>query len=133
MESLIRFFDNYGRTARLYPALLAVAPLVVTIALLRPGAAVEGLSQGIVSVAVLFGGTYLLASLARSRGKFCEERLREIWGGWPTTILLRHSDHAIDAVTKARYHQLLAILAGAAMPTKTDELLSSVGSDQRYR
>lgn len=133
MELLNRFFDDYGRMARLYPALLAVAPLVVTIALLRPELANQGLSQGIVSVVVLFGGTYLLATLARSRGKSCEEHLRKKWGHWPTTILLRHSDDTIDPVTKARYHQLLATLAGTAMPTKADELLNPVGSDHRYR
>lgn len=133
METLNRFFDGYGRMARLYPALLAVAPLVVTVALLRPEIANHGFSQSIVSVAVLFGGTYLLAALARSRGKSREEDLRKKWGDWPTTILLRHSDDTIDPVTKARYHRLLGTLAGTPMPTKTDELLDASGADHRYR
>jgi hypothetical protein len=133
MESLIRFFDGYSRTARLYPALLTLAPLVLTVALAEPGAINSGKVQAIVSVVVLLGGTYLIASLARSRGKVREQELLKVWGGWPTTILLRHSDDTIDPETKARYHGLLAAMTGKPTTTKVEELLDPKGCDHRYR
>lgn len=133
MEQLIRFFDGYNRTARLYPALLTLAPIVLTVALAKPDAISAGIVQATVSAVVVFGGTYLLASVARSRGKIREQKLLKLWGGWATTILLRHSDSTIDPETKARYHRLLEALTGKPLPTRGEELLDTEGCDHRYR
>ena len=133
MEPLVRIFDSYNRTARLYPALLALSPLIIGIALITPDVVSSLLLPGSLSVLLVFGGTYLLATLARSQGKLREDALLTTWGGWPTTIVLRHSDDTIDPETKVRYHGLLEAMTGRAMPTKADELLDPKACDHRYR
>jgi hypothetical protein len=56
------------------------------------------------TVAVSCGLLYLLAAIARSLGKNVERRLLQQWGGWPTTLWLRHSDSNLPRQTKERYH-----------------------------
>jgi hypothetical protein len=58
------------------------------------------------------GLLYALASWARTKGRRIEPGLRREWGGWPTTILLRHTSE-LDIHTRHRYHAFLA----AALPT----------------
>ena len=88
------------------------------------------------SVALLAAGCFLyfLASLTRSRGKIIEQRLNESLGGWQTTIVLRHRDSTIDAITKTRYHEALSKLNGdAKFPTPAEELQSPSDADDFYR
>jgi hypothetical protein len=77
---------------------------------------------------------YLLASLARARGKKAEDKLIKRWGAWPTTILLRHRDATIDPITKARYHQALTALQGVGtLPTANQESGDPIHADNVYR
>nr|ART37969.1 F37 [uncultured bacterium] len=133
MEALLKLFDGYSRKARLYPALLSLAPIVWT-ALLACGVAPGNIAaEGLIALVVTLGGTYLLANLARSRGKLLEERLKETWGGWPTTLLLRHANTSLDPYTKARYHETLTKLTGLTMPTEAEERARQKDCDHRYR
>jgi len=92
--------DPYERPARLYPALLALLPLLALIMLVYgPKAAAL---TGAVTVAVSCGGLYLTTNLCRDLGKRLEEKLYRAWGGKPTTQLLRHRDATIEVVTKRR-------------------------------
>ena len=90
--------DPYERTARLYPALLALMPLLVMVMLLY-GSKATALT-GAVTIAVSCGGLYLTTNLCRELGKRLEDKLYLKWGGKPTTQLLRHRDKTIEAVTK---------------------------------
>jgi hypothetical protein len=77
---------------------------------------------------------YFLASIARSRGKTIEEQLLDKWGGWPTTVMLRHCDDLIDRVTKARYHAALAALCpDITIPSAIDEQNSPSEANEIYR
>lgn len=58
---------------------------------------------GIVGLAIIT----LLAQFGRGRGKAIEENLFSIWGGKPTTIMLRHRDRRIEVQTKLRLHKRL--------------------------
>lgn len=108
MLDLAGLFDTYGRRARLYPALLTLLP-PVAVSLAWVPSLVGGQSlAALVGVAASFGLLYALASISRSAGKRTEKRLLAKWGGWPTTIMLRHGHPDIPAPTKARYHQFLA-------------------------
>lgn len=133
MDALLKLFDSYSRKARLYRALLTLAPLVCTILLLQDGLLGSQASESIVVLVVAFGGTFLLANLARSRGKILEGRLTTKWGGWPTTILPRHSDTTIDPYTKARYHQALTSLTKVDLTEKGQEVVNRLDCDHRYR
>jgi len=131
LSALTKLFDSYNRVARLYPALLALAPILCSAIVVFPSL-VANIPR---STAAAFGLSclaYFLASLARSRGKMIEERLLANWGGWPTTVMLRHRDNRIDPVTKARYHAALAALCpDLTMPSAADERSAPPVADER--
>lgn len=133
MEAILKLFDGYSRKARLYPALLSLAPIIWTTLLVCGSAPSNIATEGLIALVVTLGGTYLLANLARSRGKLLEEHLKEIWGGWPTTLLLRHANASLDPYTKARYHESLTKLTGLTMPTEAEERARQTDCDHRYR
>jgi len=123
--------DGYERKARLYPGLLLVAPVVITLV----GVASAKLStlESLGTVAAGCGGAFLLTQLARDAGKRCEKDLFEAWGGMPSIAVFRHRDSLIDVLTKARYHgRLVALVKGAKAPTPEEEAADPAGADQVY-
>lgn len=126
-------FDSYSRTARVYPAMLTLAPIIWSAVVLYPSlvSSIPNSTGFLVATASLL---YFLASIARSRGKFAEAKLLKAWGGWPTTLLLRHRDRTIDKVTKARYHRALSKLCdGLKFPSEPDETNAPDDADEIYR
>ncbi|MGI4831411.1 MAG: hypothetical protein ACRYFU_25005, partial [Janthinobacterium lividum] len=112
--------DSYDRKARLYPALLVVLPLALTIgaaaSLKLP--AIESAGAALASC----GGAFLLTQLARDAGKRKEDGLFKQWGGMPSVAILRHRDQRLDTITKGRYHKKLSTLVkGTKVPSATDE------------
>jgi hypothetical protein len=123
--------DGYERKARLYPALLLIAPVLIMLV----GVASAKLStlESLGAAAVGCGGAFLLTQLARDAGKQCEKSLFDVWGGMPSIAILRHRDSRIDAITKTRYHsRLSALVKGAKAPTPKEEAVDPAGSDQVY-
>jgi hypothetical protein len=123
--------DPYERQARLYPALLALLPLLATLMLLCAHQA-PSLSV-VMTIAVSCGGLYLLTNLCREFGKRMEERLFRHWGGKPTTQLLRYRDTTIDAVTKRRYHSFLAAKINHPFPVEDQERHDPEAADEVYQ
>lgn len=123
--------DPYERPARLYPALLALLPLL-TLVMLLYGPKATALT-GAVTVAVSCGGLYLTTNLCRELGKRLEEKLYKEWGGKPTTQLLRHRDKTIEAVTKHRYHSFLAAKINETFPDKDQEAKNPEAADEVYQ
>ncbi len=123
--------DPYERPARLYPALLALLPLL-TLVMLLYGPKATALT-GAVTVAVSCGGLYLTTNLCRELGKRLEERLYLKWGGKPSTQLLRHRDKTIEAPTKGRYHSFLAGKINVAFPDKDQEAKNPEAADEVYQ
>lgn len=133
MDAILKYFDTYNRIARIYPACLALAPAVWTSVALLPGLFSDVLNGAIFTL-VSCAAAYLFASLARSLGKNVEDRLLKVWGGWPTTILLRHRNGTIDPSTKARYHAALSkICPDVVLPSPDEESRASDGADAAYR
>ena len=131
MSVLNLISERYDREARLYPALLLVAPVVITgIALFS--AKLTGL-QSIGAALVGFGGAFLLTQLARDAGENREPSLYKSWGGMPSIAIFRHRNSRLDAITKARYHkQLSALVKGAKAPTAEDEEADPDAADAIY-
>jgi hypothetical protein len=123
--------DPYERPARLYPALLALLPLLALIMLLY-GPKATALT-GAVTLAVSSGGLYLTTNFCRELGKRREEKLYCEWGGKPTTQLLRHRDPNIEAVTKRRYHTFLASRINEPFPDKDQEASNPAAADDIYQ
>jgi hypothetical protein len=123
--------DPYERPARLYPALLALLPLLALVMLLY-GAKATALT-GAVTIAVSCGGLYLTTNLCRESGKRLEENLYREWGGKPTTQLLRHRDNTIEGVTKRRYHAFLSSKIDVPFPDKDQEANNPAAADEVYQ
>jgi len=131
MIDLARLFDSYNRQARLYPALLAVLPLLLIILAWFP--TVANVGQLLVTIVVACGLLFLLSDFARTRGKRLEPVLLQEWGGWPTTIWLRHSDNHLSAEVTRRYHTFLSKQpAIGALPTRDEETREPQNADERY-
>jgi hypothetical protein len=130
-QLLSRWSDSYDREARLYPALLTLLPLVLSLVCIF--GARHPVLVVVLSTLMACGGPLLLARLARDRGKALEERLIGTWGGKPTTIVLRHQDESIDALTKKKYHEVLSKALSAVPPTPESEKQDLAGADAFYR
>lgn len=125
-------FNDYVIKARIYPAFLLIAPVVIL--------GIEFFSvklafiQFMLPIFILCGGTFLLAQLARDFGKKKEKNtLQPKWGGVPSILLLRHSDTTLDSITKKRYHTHLARwVTGTSPPTPEQEKLDPETADEVY-
>jgi hypothetical protein len=123
--------DGYERKARLYPALLLAAPIIITVA----GIAATKLStlESLATALAGCGGAFLLTQLARDAGKKREKQFFVAWGGLPSVAIFRHRDTRIDTITKARYHkQLAALVKGAKAPSPEEERSDPTMADQVY-
>lgn len=120
--------DGYEWRARVAPAALVLAPLVVVAfaAFGRPT-----FVSGAVTVVTAAGLVYALTHLVRELGYSKQLRLWAQWGGAPTTSLLRWSgtrnEHA-----QARRHQAVERATGMSLPSRDDESASPADADQRY-
>lgn len=129
-EMLAKVTDPYERQARLYPALLAGLPVIVMATVLYGSNSVITAAS---TVAASCGGLYLLANIARERGRCLEPILYAVWGGKPTTQLLRHRDRSIEAPTKRRYHAFLSQMVNLQFPDETEEETNPSQADDMYQ
>ena len=124
--------DSYARQARLFPGLLTLFPPVLAVLAWFPYLIISSIGATILTLATSCGLLYALASFARTKGKEVERRLLLVWGGWPTTHLLRHSG-ALDATTRARYHAvLIANVPDLKLPTAAEEAAEPAAADALY-
>jgi hypothetical protein len=122
--------DPYDRQARLFPALVLLAPAIVAVAVLA-GPKLTAPTWSLSAFAG-FGGLFLLSQLARGRQK--EPSLYSAWGGMPSVVIFRHSDRRLDRYTKARYHRALAAaVEGTRAPTEEEEKSDPAAADEIYR
>jgi len=129
MKPMIKF-DEYELRARVFPAVIVTLPAVVTAYTFVPGLrSFGGIACGtILESAFLF----LLARIARDRGKRIQDRLYAKWGGKPTTAMLRHSDQRLDPFTKDRYKRTLSKAFDLSFPTRQEEAADAARADQIY-
>lgn len=130
-ELILKVTDPYERQARLWPALLALLPLIVML-WLEYGPKVSALSN-VGTLVASCGGLYFLSNVSREYGKRLEIKLFDSWGGKPTTQLLRHRDTTIEAVTKVRYHAFLSANIKVPFPDKEQELSNPRAADDIYQ
>lgn len=129
-DYIAKITDPYDRNARLYPALLALLPLVVMlVTLYAPSVSTFANIGGIV---FSLGGLFMMMNISREMGKRLEPKIFETWGGKPTTILLRHRDNRLDRVTKHRYHKFLSSKIAAKLPDSMQESSKPDLADEFY-
>jgi hypothetical protein len=133
MPDFAKLFDAYNRQARLYPALIALGPAVWTVLAWFPDLVTGDIGKALVALFVAMGIFYALGVMARSFGKAVEKRLLAEWGGWPTTIWLRHREEHLDPETRGRYHRyLMRVVPDLLLPTATEEARDLVHADRCY-
>lgn len=132
MENMLRELglDRYERQARLKPALLALLPALVTLAVWQPR--VWTVLSGLVSLLAGCGLTFLMAKVARYRGQIVQHALVTRYCGRMTEVFLRHRDPSLGSATKARYHAFLTS-RGLPMPTPDEERTAPRDADSHYR
>ena len=95
--------DRYALQSRLRPALLTLFPILITAAVWAPPAYMLGL----VGLVAASGAIVVFVLIARTRGRAVQEHLVGEWGGFPTTLWLRHTDSNLDDSTTQRCHRFL--------------------------
>ena len=129
LENLL--MDEFDRKARLYPAILALAP--ASVLLLSFLSEFSYIGSGLSVVLVACGGAFLLAQLGRDKGKGKEQDLYKKWGGMPSVAILRHSDNRIDRISKYNYHKKLeGLVEGTSAPSKEQETTDPESADEIY-
>lgn len=132
METVLKkFTDPYERKARLYPALLALLPVIIVIALYTDWLTFE--VENALYITVAAAGLFWLTGKTRDFGKAVERRLVAEWEGMPSVTLLRHRDRVLDRYTTQRYHKAAALLADIPLPNPTEEENDPADADERYR
>lgn len=132
-NGIAQLFDSYGRQARLFPALLTIFPPLLTILAWFPWLLLSSGGATLLTLATSCGLLYALGSYARTKGKRIEPKLLKRWGGWPTTLLLRH-DSELDQHTRLRYHTYLAgvVPESLSFPTVQEEQANPAGANAVY-
>ena len=129
LDFIDKNFDAYNRKARLAPALLTSLPIALVITSLYPDN--FALLSSILSLIAWLGGARLLSQLGRDMGKAKQQELYRLWGGKPTTNLLRHRTTQ-NKVLLSRIHSKLSHLTGEYIPTHNEELANPDFSDTVY-
>ena len=108
--------DRYEIGARLRPALLALAPVFLVVAVWVPQA--RSMVGVVVGLATTLGLTYFLAQLARRLGRGLERRLGDRVGRLHSARLLTFADETLALESKLRHH---AFLRSNGIVTSTPE------------
>lgn len=131
MDALTKHFDHYVINARLKPALFALMPIAITTLAWCPKA--QQLGGVILTFLITFGVIAFLSNLVSNLGNKLQEKLYKIWGGAPTTTLLRYSDDTLDIYSKQRYHKWLqSKLPNLMMPSPDVEARDPINADYIY-
>lgn len=123
--------SKYKLNARVYPALIALLPLLLVGAYLSVD--FQNWYAFVGSIGLIAVLQFLLGELGRDRGKKIEEQLWNDWGGTPSTQILRFSNSIIGEADKKFYHSELLRLTGVGKSNmKRVESASVESSDEIY-
>ena len=124
------FQDTYTRRVRLQPALLVALPLGIATLAWFPGGLI-GWST-LWGLIVWSGGTALLSQVGRDWGKKKEPQLYRMWGGKPTTLLLRHRDARNREIVMRRHTKLKKLIPTLHIPSLKEEQAKPSVADDVY-
>lgn len=123
--------DTYNFKARLAPVILVFLPATLAVSVWLPIDSNAWKMLGGLGVSTAL--SFLMVQLGRDNGYQKQAALFNLWGGPPTTRMLRHRDPTLDPHTKARYHQKLAdLLPGLRIPSPRSENGNQPAADRVY-
>jgi hypothetical protein len=105
--------DSYDLQARHAPVLFAALPIILVALALVPGLGDMKFQAGSIGLLLLLTLGFVATRLARSAGRARQNQLYALWGGMPTTAMLRFSDARLNPQTKKIYRDRLARLGRA--------------------
>ena len=83
---------------------------------------------------ISFGVMTFISTIISNLGNKCQKKLFSIWGGAPTTVVLRYADQVLDKYTKQRYHKWLdGKIDGLNLPNLEDEVKDRDDADLKYQ
>ena len=121
--------DPYSTRARLFPVYLTIAPMVLLLVGVVPGALKLPLGG---AAALIFAPiAYFMSQFGGDFGKRLEQRLWSDWGGPPTTRFLRHSNCEFNQVSRERVHAKLRAI-GLHVPSEEEQQEDPRRADEHY-
>lgn len=125
-----KLLDPYSTKARLAPGLILLLPVIFfLICTLGPK---SPLLAALSSILITCGGPYAISSFVRTYGQRAQEKLYIIWGGRPTTLILRHSDRRLPNGTKKLYHEQIVAKFNLPVPSTEEEARNVAAADDIY-
>ncbi len=114
------------------PAFFSVLPFVLTILAWCPSS--KSILGGSLTILISFGVMTFISTIISNLGNKCQKKLFSIWGGAPTTVVLRYADQVLDKYTKQRYHKWLdGKIDGLNLPNLEDEVKDRDDADLKYQ
>jgi Flp pilus assembly protein TadB len=121
--------DAYDRSARLAPAYLVFSPAAVLVVVLALGTSEWWSRLG--GLLVACGAPLLAVQWGRSGGRARQSELVQLWGGRPSTQLLRFRTGGNTSIVERR-HEVVERATGLTLPTAEEEERDPGGADDRY-
>lgn len=120
-------FDSYDLKARIAPAFLVSLPLFTSLTTCFdwPGPVLGKILGGSIWLIVF----YAISIPIRNNGNSIEPELWESWGGPPSTIILRWSDHRISKELKQQYHSAVKDYLNLPMLSEEEENIDPKRAD----
>lgn len=76
--------------------------------------------------------SFFVSELVRDCGHRKQARLWELWGGPPTTLLLRWSNSKVNPHLRAKWRAAIEELTGSRLPSAASETRNPFKADQAY-
>ena len=125
--------DQYTLQARLVPMMVVLFPAGALAGALANWKTSSAAPSAFIGVFATYGGAVLLAEFGRDRGKKKEADLYRLWGGKPSTAMLRHRSNSFNTHTLRRYHQRLGeLLPDIRLPSGEQEAANKAAADAVY-
>ncbi len=126
------FLDGYVIRARLFPAMLGIAPALVFL-LVTVGADYKDIGLPDVLMTATTGVLFFaFADIARRLGRRAERKLFCSSNGRPFPTVLRYRDDTLNSLSKARILAFVAGEIGGQAPTPQEEQADPVKADEFY-
>jgi hypothetical protein len=127
---IITGLDRYTIQARLLPVVIVFLPLCIAITSLFP---LKELGWGLLTGSITgLACMVFLSQIGRDLGKKKEPSLFKLWGGTPTTLIMRFHNTWLNEESLARYHRKLSALVNVPQPTKELEEANPTEADKAY-
>ncbi len=125
--------DSYDLQARQAPGIAAIAPAALVAIAAIPSLAGAKLATGSIGLLLIIALQLVATRLVRSMGLARQKDLYDMWGGIPSTAMLRHRDIRLNPQTKLIFHERLRRLGSAfPVPDEEEESRDPAAADVNY-